>query len=126
MYSKYRICDEFNLAGNFGMMQTILPLLVLAFTGLIAYTTIRFAALTMSYSGLGGVFEIKWMLDKTFAQASFFMFIIKTAVLASAVACLVKISNHGIITLDIIYFISLMMLILYHTLKKAGNSPIYE
>lgn len=101
----------------------ILTLLTVAFTGLIAYLTLRFAAASLKCSGLGIFLELDWILEVTPAQVFYLMFVIQSALLVSVEVCSHRISNHSIITLDILYLVSILMLILFHNLKEAGNTP---
>lgn len=104
-------------------MQIMLTLLTVAFTGLIAYLTLRFAAASLKGGGLGVFFELDWILEVTPAQVSYLMFIIQSALLVTVALTSFRISNHGILTLDILYLISIIMLIMFHNLKEASNTP---
>ncbi|MCX8128813.1 MAG: hypothetical protein N3I35_01785 [Clostridia bacterium] len=59
---------------------------------------------------------------RTPALNAFLMFVLHAVVISlSVVCCLKRISNSAIITLDIIYFISIMILVFYHTLKESRS-----
>lgn len=53
------------------------------------------------------------------AQSSFLYFSMLICVSIISICSFIGASNHFIISLDITYFLSLMMLIFYHTLKLS-------
>ena len=63
--------------------------------------------------------ELEWILQKTPAQASYFMFLLQSFIFISAAAFAFRVSNHIILTLDIIYLITSLLLIMYHNIKIA-------
>jgi hypothetical protein len=57
------------------------------------------------------------------AQSEFLFFSMLISVLLIPVFSFISSSNHFIISLDIIYFFSLLILVLYHTFKIAQTPP---
>jgi len=101
------------------MLQFIVPLLLI----LAVITAILLLAAKLKHSGicmeqmLFG-FSFDWCIDKSPAQVAFFMFSITIAIAASLVAgALTHLSGQLILTLDIIFFLSSMLLIFFHQFK---------
>jgi hypothetical protein len=69
--------------------------------------------------------DFGWGIERSPAQVAFFMFsftaAIATALVASAFA---HVSNLLIISLDILFFISNMMLILFHQFKEYSSASL--
>lgn len=64
-------------------------------------------------------FSFGWFIEKSPAQVAFFMFSIITAITTTLIACTFsQVSKHLILTLDIIFFLSSMLLILFHQFKE--------
>lgn len=57
------------------------------------------------------------------AQSSFLFFSMLMSVSQIFVFSFISSSNHFVISLEIIYYFSLMILVLYHTFKIAQTSP---
>lgn len=108
------------------MLQILLLLITVVFTGIIAYLTARLTGASIIYNGLGALLELDWILQVTPAQVSYLMFVMQSAILISVFIFTFKISNHSILSLDILYLISMLMLILFHNLKEAGNLHVRE
>ena len=75
---------------------------------------------------IGSFLQLDWILEKTPAEASYRMFMIQSCIVITAAAFAFRVSNHIILTLDILYMISILMLILYHNFKKAASLSIQE
>ena len=108
------------------MFETIMQALTVLITVTIAYMTFSLVTATKGSAGIGAFLELDWILENTPAQVSYLMFVIQTFIVTAASAFAFRVSNHVILTLDILYFISILLLILYHNLKEAGNLLIQE
>lgn len=63
--------------------------------------------------------DFGWCIDNSPAQVAFFMFSISAAIATTLVAyAFSQVSKQLILTLDIIFFLSSMLLILFHQLKE--------
>lgn len=103
------------------MLQLLAQIVPVLLTGLIAYLLFRLGA-AMKHSGSYLSYELGWMLARTPALDAFLMFIIGTGIVATTAACaLMQVSNHIILSLDILYLLSILLLILFHTLKESGS-----
>lgn len=108
------------------MLQLMAQMIPVVFTGLIAYLTYR---ISISIKNAGGwlLQDYGWIIEKTPALDAFLIFTVQAVLVSMAAACgFRQVSNHIILSLDILYFISLLMLILYHNLKEAGNLLVKE
>ena len=102
------------------MLQFLLNLLPVVITGVMVYMLYHFST-SLKYSGREVIESLRLLLERTPALDVFLMFVIKAALIVTSTVCTFgKLSYYGIISLDIIYFMSMLMLILYHTLKVAG------
>jgi hypothetical protein len=103
------------------MLQFISQVFPVLLTGLIAYLLFRLGA-ALRHSGSYLSDELGWMLARTPALDAFIMFVIGIAIVVTAVLCaLMQVSNHIILSLDILYLMSMLMLILFHTFKESGS-----
>lgn len=103
------------------MLQFIAQFIPVLLTGLIAYLLFRLGA-ALKYSGSYLSRELGWMLDRTPALDAFLLFVIGAAIAAAAVVCTLRqVSNHLLLSLDILYFLSMLLLILLHTFKEFGS-----
>lgn len=103
------------------MLQFVSQLAPVLMTGIIAYLLFRLGA-ALRHSGSYLSDELGWMLAETPALDSFLMFAIGTAIAVTAAAsALLQVSNHIILSLDILYLLSLLLLILFHTFKEFGS-----
>lgn len=103
------------------MLQFISQLVPVLLTGLIAYLLFRLGV-ALRHSGSYLSDELGWMLARTPALDAFIMFVIGIAIVVTAVLCaLMQVSNHIILSLDILYLMSMLMLILFHTFKESGS-----
>ena len=102
------------------MLQFLLNLLPVIITGAIVYMLYHFSA-SLRYSGREVRGSLCWLLERTPALDIFLTFVIKAVLIVTSTTCTFgNFSCYGIISLDIIYFMSMLILILYHTLKIAG------
>ncbi len=99
--------------------QIIIQLIPVIFIGVLAFVVYSLGT-AMKYYGTGALGDLSWMLPNTPALNEFFVLVLQVAIVASTlVYALLQVSNHIIISLDIIYFLSLSMLVLYHILKET-------
>ena len=71
------------------------------------------------------LYDFGWCIDKSPAQVAFFMFSITTAIAATLVAySFSQVAKQLILTLDIIFILSSMLLILIHQLKVHTSAPL--
>ena len=65
--------------------------------------------------------ELKCALKRAAALEAFLVFVIIVIIISDRLSsCVNHISNHIILSLDIIFFFSLLVLILFHKIKQAG------
>lgn len=103
------------------MLQILTQLIPVVFAGIIAYLTFRISKVFKN-TGTGMFNDFYCFLEKTPALDAFLSFIIQSVLVSAAAICAFQqVSNHIILSLDILYFISLLMLILFHNLKEAMN-----
>jgi hypothetical protein len=103
------------------MLQFLVQAIPVLLTGLLAYLLFRLGA-ALKHSGAYLSDELGWMLARTPALDALIMFILGIAFAVAAAACaLVQVSNHIILSLDILYLLSMLLLVLYHTLKESGS-----
>lgn len=106
------------------LLQFITHIIPVITAGIIAYFTYYLSILLMS-SSAGAFQDLKWLLEVTPALNTFFVFISKAAYLLGIILCAFgRTSNHIVISLDILYLVSFLMLILFHTLKQPNNSLV--
>lgn len=106
------------------MFGTIASVLIMLIAAIISYLSFRSAAGAVRNIGKASLLELDWILEKTPAQASYFMFMLQSFIIVSAAAFAFRVSKHIILTLDILYLITNLMLILHHTLKIAPSLSI--
>ncbi|HHW47657.1 MAG TPA: hypothetical protein GXX14_03450 [Clostridiaceae bacterium] len=98
-------------------MLNLLPVII---AGTMVYMLHHFNA-SLKYSCREAVESLCLLLERTPALDTFLMFVIKAVLIVTSTVCTFgNPSYYGIISLDIFYFMSMLMLILYHTLKVAG------
>ena len=103
------------------MLQIISQAAPVLLTGLIAYLLFKLGA-ALRHSGSYLSEELGWMLARTPALDAFLVFVIGIAFATAAAVCaFAQVSNHIILTLDILYLLSMLLLILFHNLKEAGS-----
>jgi hypothetical protein len=108
------------------MLQFVSQLIPVLMAGFIAYLLFKLGA-ALKYSGTYLSDELGWMLPRTPALDAFLMFVIGAAIVVTAAACaLMQVSNHIILSLDILFFLSMLLLILFHTFKEFGNLHAIE
>ncbi len=95
-------------------------------TVIISYLAFFFCTGGKKRINTGRFLELGWLLEKTPAQASYLMFMVQSFIVITAAAFASRVSNHVILTLDILYLISILLLIRYHNLKKASSTSIQE
>ena len=108
------------------MFEAIASALMMLMTVIISYLAFSLRTNGKRHGAMGALLELDWILEKTPAQASFFMFMLQSFIVVNAAAFAFRVSNHIILTLDILYFVSILMLILFHNLKEAANLLIQE
>jgi hypothetical protein len=102
---------------------------IISFLPLLALITAAFAlAFKVKHSEVSFgrmVCDFGLSIDKSPAQVAFFMFSF-TAVMAAALAAfgLAHASNLLVISLDILFFLSCMMLILFHQFKEYASASL--
>jgi len=102
------------------MLQVLLNLLPVIIAGAIVYI-LSYLSASLKYLGRETVESLRWLLETTLTLDIFLMFVIRAVLIVKSTVC--TFGNHsyyGIISLDIIYFMSVLILVLYHTLKVAG------
>jgi hypothetical protein len=106
------------------ILQFISQLIPVLVAGIITYFTFYLSTI-LENGGAGALAGFKWLLEATPALNTFLVFMAKAAFLINAIlSTFGRMSNHIVLTLDILYLISLLMLILYHNLKQPENSLI--
>lgn len=101
------------------IVQVIIQLIPAVFIGFLAFVGYSLGT-ALRYSGTGAFGDLSWMLPNAPALNEFFVLVLQTVIAASALICvLLQVSNHIIISLDILYLLSILMLVLYHMRKEA-------
>lgn len=109
---------------GWNMIQMLLQLVPVIFIGLIAYMTFLLSK-QLQHSSSCSFDELCCFLQSTPALDSFFIFVLQGILFVSAILCtLQQVSNHIILTLDILYILSLILLSLYHIFKDHQVSPV--
>lgn len=105
------------------MLQFIisfLPMAAIIITALILAFRVKRSGICLEQVLCG--FDFDWSVSGTTAQVAFFMFSVAAAMSVSlAAGALTRIAGQLILTLDIIFLLSSMLLILFHQLK--GYAP---
>ena len=106
------------------MLQFIVSFLpLLAIIAAVFASAFKLKRSTVSFGRVACDFGLS--IDKSPAQVAFFMFSFTAVMAASLVATgLAHVSNLLIISLDIIFFLSSMMLILFHQLKEYASASL--
>lgn len=108
------------------IVQLLLNLMGIFIAGAIVYLTYLLSR-TLKGGSAGMLQDFCWLFDNTPALNSFLMFVLQIVIASNTIACSLKsISNHIIISLEIIYLFSILMLVLFHTLKEAGKPLVKE
>lgn len=106
--------------------QFILQLFPIIITGFLTYLACT-AGTSVRSRGKGISWDISWMLPDTLARNEFNLFVLQAVIAVTVLVCaLLQVSNHIIISMDILYILSLSMLYLYHTLKVADSLHLTE
>jgi hypothetical protein len=64
--------------------------------------------------------DLKWILEQAASLDAFLAFVVTIVITSCCMSSLVNnISNHIILSLDIIFFFSSLILILFHTIKQT-------
>lgn len=102
------------------MLQLFLHLIPVALTGFLLYMLYRINAAFTLYRA-GGLMDLCCIFQRTPALDTFVLFILQGLLAVGTVVFCVfgRIGNHGILTLDILYFFSTLLLIAYHMLKES-------
>src|SRR5690242_17151634 len=108
------------------ILQLVLQLIPVFISGFIIYLTYLLSK-TLRIAGLGVLLDLCCLPVRAPALDTFLMFVMQAVSIASMVICtLCHVSNHIVISLDIIYFLSILILVLYHTLKESGSLLIKQ
>ena len=103
------------------MLHWVINLIPALAAGIIIYLTFLLGK-SFRCGGPGMLRGLCCLLERTPALDAFLLFIFRSVLIAAAVTVAFgSISNHIVLSLDILYFISALLLILYHTLK---NPPV--
>lgn len=71
------------------------------------------------------LYGFSWFIDKAPAQVAFFMFSIAAAIASTLIVCAFsQVSRQLILALDIIFFLSSILLILFHQLKEHTSASL--
>ena len=106
------------------MIQFVIMVLTAAAAAITAYFVLHIVVLPVN-SGSGKFAGLDWLLDRAPAMDAFLMFIFQAVLVVTTVACaLLRISNHIILSLDILYLLSILILFRFHMLKEACNPPV--
>jgi len=108
------------------MVQLALQLIPAVITGFLVYL-LYILSTTLKYTGMQGCCDLRWLLTQTPAFNAFLAFAVQAVMAVITVLYSLKhVSNHIIMSFDIICILSLLMLILYHTLKEHGNPLVKQ
>ena len=95
----------------------LIPVLFTGFLAFLVYTL----GTAVKFSGIDALGGLSWMLPNTPALNEFLAFVLQAVIAVAALVCtLLQVSNHIILSLDILYLFSLSMLVMYHTIKQSG------
>lgn len=107
-------------------MQFFVQLIPVLFTGIMLYLTYQLS-IALKNGGTGILSDLCWLLEKTPVLDAFVLLLLQAALIVASVFCLFgRVSNHGIISLDILYLANLLILILYHSLKLFNHPRVKE
>lgn len=97
--------------------------ITLNFISIFLISIIGYIVLSFSVAGIGSIglnfSEFKFFLEKSAAFDNFIVTAIQISAGSILTCSLLQVSNHSVISLDIIFFLSILMLILYHTLRQS-------
>lgn len=112
---------KFYFERDFIKVQFLFQLFPIIISGMIMFLLLLCAARIPSSSyRIGSAWDISWMLPETPARDEFNLFVLQAVMISAILICsLIQVSNHIILSMDILYILSLAMLFLYHTLKVA-------
>lgn len=103
------------------VIQIVLNLLPAAIAGIMGYLIYLTAVVIL---GRALPVDLQWVMEKTPALDAFLLFIFHTVILTSINCFINNLSNHVILSLDIVYFFSVLMLIMFHILSVSGYSRL--
>ena len=104
------------------MLQFASPLIPVLVAGILAYLTYYLSRI-LEKGGAQALLGFRWLLEVTPALNTFLIFVSRGAYLTALILCAFgRTSKHMVISLDILYLVSLLLLILYHTLKQPEFS----
>lgn len=66
-------------------------------------------------------YDIRLLLERTAALDEYAIFTVVAGIILKCRSALLQLSKHSVITLDIVYLITLLILIMYHILKEPHN-----
>ncbi|MCR4436080.1 MAG: hypothetical protein QHH06_13700 [Clostridiales bacterium] len=107
------------------LLQAALQLIPALAAGMIACLMCALR-LSLKNGGTGMCQNLYWLLEKTPALEAFLLFVVQAGSTVVSVGSFRRISNSIVISLDILYFLSVLMLILYHILTEWGRLPVKE
>lgn len=108
------------------ILQLFLQLVPVFIMGVIAYLTYCIS-ISFKGAGKGKHMDLSCFLVRTPALDAFLMFVIQAVLVAAVEVCAsVNISGHTIISLDIIYFFSILILIAYHIMENSASPHLKE
>lgn len=68
--------------------------------------------------------DLKWVLEKAASLDAFIVFVVTILIISHSLASSAnQISNHIILSLDILFFLNSLILILFHTIKQMRFAP---
>lgn len=127
IYSKKPGTYSWETVEDPGMVELMASAFIALATVIISYLAFYFCTGGKKRINTGRFLELGWLLEKTPAQASYLMFmVVQSFLVITAAAFASRVSNHVILTLDILYLINILLLIRYHNLKKASSTSIQE
>lgn len=98
----------------YSFFAAVIPLLIIASLVMLIHS----AGIVMLRKGSFLSAELRFILESTPALNCFYTFVICSAAVVTAVSCLGRVSKHAVITLDIIFLFSAILLILFHSFIK--------
>ncbi len=107
----------------FGLLSLVINAFIISF---LIYAILQMSKVLLN-SGGSVLCDISWMLERTPAKFYFALFMLQTLLAVSALAFSVRsISNHGIISYDILFITSMLLLVLYQSFKVFPYPPSKE
>jgi len=102
---------------------SLLPILAVITASFLLAAKLKHSGICMEQMLYG--FSFDWCIDKSPAQVAFFMFSITVAIAASLViSSFTQLSGQLILSLDIIFFLSSILLILFHQFKDYSYTSL--